>query len=235
MASPRAFLLAALLTVAVGACAPSLRLDARSRPLSRPGASPLILTEVDARPGTVPPRATVLVVRRPGDAPIGAHLRAVSGFAMMGMRVAFAEPSRSEDAVADVRKALDEVLGGEPSSSRAVVLVGTHAREETAAKVAAEDGRVTHLLLLGGAGEGALGDVRAPTLAVVGDAPCPEGARVSCARHEGLAPGLADQPLLPRVEVDVVRWLGATGVLDPAEVGRFEGRVRREHEGAFAR
>lgn len=39
---------------------------------------------------------------------------------------------------------------------------------------------------------------------------------------------------LPLVEIDVVRWLAATGVLDEAEKERLEARVRRSHPEWFS-
>ena len=236
MRTPRFFRLPALIlvsgAVAATACAPTVRLGARSRGLTAPGGAALVLTELDVEPSLPdPPAAVVVVVRGPGDGPIAGQLRAASGFAMLGMRVAFVETARPEDSVPAVRTALDDVLG-RAAVTPPVVLVGGLGRGAVAEEVAAADARVTHVVLLGEV-PGRQG--RAPVLAILdGDAPaCLEAQRVDCARHRGLAPGLVEQPLLPRVEVDVVRWFGATGLLRPVDAARYEQRVRRQHPEAF--
>jgi pimeloyl-ACP methyl ester carboxylesterase len=120
--------------------------------------------------------------------------------------------------VADVRAGLEATLANaEPQAP--VFLVGASEGGDVAAAVAADDPRVTHLILLGTGG----GMSQAEELEL--EIPDMEH---HLRGHDGV-------PMLPLIEVHVVRWLVDTGVLANAEALAFDRRVRKNHPEWFAR
>ena len=155
-----------LLSLVLAGCAGPTRIGARATNLGSPAEPTLDMYELADGRSAPPVRATVLYVPGSTDTSVTRAIGALAGFVMMDMRVLMLErrgvrgdavDRRGRDfatkpkRIADVRAALDAALGAAPPT-RPVVLVGASEGGDVAAAVAAEDPRVTHLVLLGSGG-----------------------------------------------------------------------------------